>query len=241
MIRFFNPYVLMLVVFSACGPKSGQHNTLSEAEKAEGWQLLFDGRSLQGWHLYNKGNAESKWVVAGGELLCDPKKPDGVFGDLVTDRSFGDFELRLEWKVSKGGNSGVFVNVMEDTAYAAVFATGLEMQLLDNANAEPRHQADPTHWAGCLYGVDCFGHNSRPNTHGEWNESRIVQQNGKLSFWLNGKLTFERDVQTDAFRERVANSTMKAYPDFARFPSGKIALQNHTDPVAFRNVKIMEN
>jgi len=241
MTRSFNSYILIAVLFSACGTKSEQYNTLSEAEKAEGWQLLFDGRSLEGWHLYNKGGAASKWTVADGELLCDPKKPNGVFGDLVTDRSFEDFELRLEWKVSKGGNSGVFVNVREDTAYAAVFATGLEMQLLDNTNAEPRHQADSTHWAGCLYGVDCLGQNSQPNPHGEWNESRVVQQNGKLSFWLNGKPTFEQDIRTEAFGQLVENSTMKVYPDFAKFPSGKIALQNHTDSVAFRNIKIREN
>jgi len=112
------------------------------------------------------------------------------------------------------------------------------LQLLDNAHAEPRHQADSTHWAGGLFGVECIAQNSQPNPHGEWNESHIVHQDGKVSFWLNGKLTFERNVQTEAFRQMVKNSKMKVHPDLGKFHSGKIALQNHTDSVAFRNIKI---
>jgi len=233
-------YIFLGLWLYACGSKTAQQNTLTETEIAENWQLLFDGKTLEGWHLYNKGNAASKWTISNGELVCDPKKQEGVFADLITDRSFQDFELTLEWKVSKGGNSGIFVNVQEDTAYAAAFATGLEMQLLDNANAEKRHQVDSTHWAGCLYAVDCFAQNSSPYAYGEWNESRIVQKDGKVSFWLNGKLTFEQETRTDSFREMVDNSNMKVYADFAKYPSGKIALQNHTDSVSFRNIKIRE-
>jgi len=177
-----------------------------------------------------------RWRTA--NCCAPPRKQGGIFGDLVTDSSFRDFELSLEWKIAKGGNSGIFINVQEDTAYAAVFVTGLEMQLLDNANAEPRHQADSTHWAGCLFGVDCLAHNSHPKPYGEWNESRIVQRDGKVGFWLNGKLTFERDVQTEAFLQRIKSSKMKVHPDLGKFHSGKIALQNHTDSVAFRNIKI---
>ncbi len=234
------PYLLFCFLLMCCISESNKQNTLSEREQAEGWQLLFDGQSLAGWHIYNQGSIESKWVVSDGELVCDPNKQEGLFGDLVTDRDFQDFELKLEWKVTKGGNSGLLFNVYEDTAYAASFATGLEMQLLDNAHAEKRHQDDSTHWAGCLYAVDCISANSQPRPFGEWNESRIIQQNGQVSFWLNGQLTFEQETQLDSFKEMVKNSGMKAYPDFAKYPSGRIALQNHTDSVSFRNIKIRE-
>ncbi|SFT01606.1 3-keto-disaccharide hydrolase [Sphingobacterium wenxiniae] len=230
---------LICLQLIACTTTEKQ-NTLSATEQEENWQLLFDGQSLQGWHIYNKGTVESKWVAHNGELVCDPKKKESIFGDLVTDKTYQDFELKLEWKVNRGGNSGIFVNVMEDSIYAATFATGLEMQLLDNENAEKRHQIDSTHWAGCLYAVDCIASNSKPRPYGQWNESRIVQKNGKVSFWLNGKLTFEQETQIESFQEMVKSSGMKAYPDFAKYPSGKIALQNHTDSIAFRNIKIRE-
>lgn len=236
-MKYLVPLVFLLAI--SCNTAITEHNNvLSTQEKEDNWTLLFDGQSLAGWHIYNKGNVDSKWTVNNGELVCDPKKEQGIFGDLVSDSSFHDFELQLEWKVSKGGNSGIFIDVKEDSSYAATFATGLEMQLLDNIHAEPRHQKDSTHWAGCLYAVDCIAKNSAPKPHNEWNKSRIVQQDGKVSFWLNDQLTFERETQTEAFKVQAQQGSMKAYPDFAKYPSGQIALQNHTDSVSFRNIKI---
>ena len=169
--------------------------------------------------------------------MCDPRG-EGVFGDLVSDQEYEDFELEFEWTVGKGGNSGVFINVQEDSSYSAVFATGLEMQLLDNEFAEPRHQADSTHWAGCLYAVDCKGGNSTPKPHGQWNSGKIRQQNGVVTFWMNDKITFEHDINSDAFRNKVASSDMKNYPDFGKSSKGKIAFQNHTDSVSFRHIRL---
>lgn len=230
--------ILIPLCLLSCSHKQEAQNSLTAAEKQAGWQLLFDGKSLDGWHIYNKKNTDSKWTANKGELVCDPKKTSGIFGDLVSDSIYKDFELLVDWKVAKGGNSGVFINVQEDSLYAATFATGLEMQLLDNENAEHRHQIDSTHWAGCLYAVDGIGSNSNPQPHGNWNNSRILQKNGKVSFWLNGKLTFEGVPQSREFNELVQTGSMVAYPDFAKYGSGRIALQNHTDSVSFRNIKI---
>lgn len=231
-------YCIAALFIIGCTSNEQSINELSSAQQREGWKLLFDGKSLNGWHLYNLGDTSSKWTVKDGELICDPRKPDGVFADLVSDSSYHDFELLFDWKVAKGGNSGVFINVEEDAKYAATFATGLEMQLLDNAHAEERHKKDSTHWAGCLYGVDCKGANSKPNPHNSWNTSRIKQQDGIVSFWLNDKLTFTSDINSATFKQQVADSHMKAYPDFATYSNGKIALQNHTDSIAFRNIFI---
>lgn len=215
-----------------------EHNTLSAIEKQEGWQLLFNGKDINNWHIYNQGNQPSKWVVKDDAILCDPTVKTGVFGDLVSNETFQDFDLKFDWKVAKGGNSGVFIDVQEDPKYDATFVTGLEMQLLDNANAEPRHQTDSTHWAGSLYAIKSIGSNSKPNPYNEWNQSRIVQNKGKVSFWLNGKLTFENETNTKEWKDLVAGTNMKNYPDFGKFQKGKIALQNHTDEVSFRNIKI---
>lgn len=222
--------LILLILNSACD----QRTTNQEKEND-----FFNQTDLSGWHVYNRGQIESKWTVVNGDLLCDPKK-DGVFGDLVSDRDYEEFEMEFEWKVGKGGNSGVFINVQEDSAYAAVFATGLEMQLLGNEFSEPRHQVDSTHWAGCLYAVDCIGSNSKPRPYGKWNQAKILQKDGHVTFWVNGEMTFDQDVHTADFEEKVRNSNMKNYPDFGKFSSGKIAFQNHTDSVAFRNIRIKE-
>lgn len=232
--------ILLVLLISSCAQSEQKQTVVAQEGKVGEWQELLVGDSLAGWHLYNAGQVASKWKMAEGELMCDPHKADGVFGDLITDKEYRDFELSLEWKVKKGGNSGILINVREDSAYAATFATGLEMQLLDNRFAEQRHQRDSTHWAGCLYSVDCKAENSAPLPYGQWNKARIVQQKGKVSFWLNEKLTFQQEIDSPEFQELVSNSPITAYPDFGKYPSGKIALQNHTDSVSFRHIKIKE-
>lgn len=223
--------IAMLVItalISSCNSNARHEQTDSS---------FFNKVDLTGWHIYNQGSVESKWIVDNDALLCDPKAP-GIFGDLVSDQEYENFEMEFEWKVGKGGNSGVFINVREDTAYAAVFATGLEMQLLDNEFAEPRHQADSTHWAGCLYAVDCIGSRSEPRPYGEWNQAKIRQKDGHVTFWVNGKITFDNQIDSDDFKNKVQESNMKNYPDFGTFKKGKIAFQNHTDSVSFRNIHL---
>ncbi|MFZ4263169.1 3-keto-disaccharide hydrolase [Sphingobacterium sp. HJSM2_6] len=226
MIQFFKAlFFIFLIVLTGCQSTENQAHD----------DLIFNGKDLTGWHIYNQGNIPSKWKVSDGELICDPKST-GVFGDIITDQEYENFELEFEWKVSKGGNSGVFINVKEDAAYAATFATGLEMQLLDNKNAEPRHQVDSTHWAGCLYAVDCLGSASKPKPFNEWNQGKIRQENGQVTFWLNDQITFQDDVLSSEFREKVSQTNMVNYPGFGTFKKGKIAFQNHTDSVGFRNI-----
>lgn len=209
-----------------------------KAEKSD-WKPLFNEETLQGLHIYNKGNAESKWKAVDGELLCDPKA-EGIFGDIITDQEYENFELKFDWKVNKGGNSGVLINVSEDSSYAATFATGLEMQLLDNTNAEARHQVDSTHWAGCLYSVECIASESKPNPYEQWNNAKVKLDNGELTFWVNDRITYQGNIHSKAFQDKVANSNMKNYPAFGTFKKGKIAFQNHTDSVRFKNIRIKD-
>lgn len=222
------PPLILLFCISSC-----QTNKANDSAPPS----FFNGTDLTGWHIYHQGPTESKWKVEDGVLLCDPKAP-GIFGDLVSDQEYENFEMEFEWKVSKGGNTGVFINVKEDSPYAAVFATGLEMQLLDNEFAEARHQVDSTHWAGCLYAVDCRGRNSRSKPFGEWNQAKIIQKDGHVTFSINDEITFDAQVDTERFKQKIQDSNMKNYPDFGTFKKGKIAFQNHTDSVAFRNIRL---
>ena len=120
-------------------------NTLTEAEKQDGWQLLFDGQSTAGWHLYNEGNIKSAWAVKNGELVCDPNTEKVQRGDLVSDNQYENFDFTFEWKISEAGNSGVFINVQEAPEFPTAWTTGPEYQLLDNANMPKDYQIGRAH------------------------------------------------------------------------------------------------
>src|ERR1700742_545905 len=148
-------------------------NTLTKKEKKEGWKLLFDGKSTNGWHTYLRDTVGSKWQVRNGVIIFDTTMPRNGGGDIVTDEEFENFELQLEWKISKGGNSGIIFNIQEDPKYRATYLTGPEMQVLDNIDAEDNKKE--THLAGCLYDMAGSAAVSKPKPVGEWNQVRLIQ------------------------------------------------------------------
>lgn len=229
-------FMIISVAFVRCTSTVETHNTLSAEEREAGWVLLFDGRSTAGWHVFNQGDSPSAWRAVNGELWCDPQA--AMHGDLVTDSIYSDFDLIFEWKIAKGGNSGVFINVQEAPEYGTAYVTGLEMQLLDNEYAEERHRSNPTHLAGSLYDVIGTVEQSHPKPFGEWNQSRIRQEGGKVTFWLNGQVSAEIELGSAAWQSSVAASNLSNFPEFGKSRQGKIALQDHTDEVFFRNMKI---
>jgi hypothetical protein len=229
-------YAFFLMVCSGC---SHQHNQLSDQEKKDGWTLLFDGKTINGWHLYNMGNMPSAWVVDSGNLVCNPHAKNVKHGDLVSDKEYKNFDLMFDWKISKAGNSGVFINVQESPEYGTAWQTGPEYQLLDNANNE-EHGKDRMRMAGSLYGMTEIKNNAMPKLFGEWNQARIVQQNGKITFWLNGVVAVEEDINSDRWKDLVAKSSLGKFPAFGKATTGKLALQDWTDGVAFRDIKIKE-
>lgn len=214
-------------------------NSLTSAEQTEGWQLLFDGNSKNGWHIYNNKTDGGAWVVNDGTLHLDPKeKKDGKVvggGDIVTDTEYDNFHLSLEWKLDTSGNSGVIFYVKEDQKYENTYHTGPEMQVLDNE----RHKDAqiPKHRAADLYDLVA----SSPETvkkAGEWNKAEIISNNGALEFRLNDTKVLNATLWDDNWKKMLAGSKFKQWPDFGTFKSGKIALQDHGDPVWFRNIKI---
>jgi len=236
-VRIF-PLIGTLFMFACSGP-SDQHNALSDAEKKEGWTLLFDGKSTSGWHLFNRGNIPSAWSVDSGNLVCNPHAKNVKHGDLVTDKQYENFDLSFEWKISRAGNSGVFINVQERPELGTTFSTGPEYQLLDDQNMEPEYLKDLSHKAASIFGVIPNNSNSIPKS-GEWNQSRILQQNGKLSFWLNGVQTIQVDLKSEEWKKLVAAGPMSHYPEFGAATKGYIALQDWTNGVSFRDIKIRE-
>ena len=215
-------------------------NTLTEAQKQEGWQLLFDGQTTKGWHLYNEGNAKSAWAVKNGELVCDPNTEKVQRGDLVSDNQYENFDFTFEWKISEAGNSGVFINVQEAPEFPTAWATGPEYQLLDNANMPKDYLLDGKHAAGCVYSLAPLLNEVQPKPSGQWNSSRILQQNGVITFWLNGIETGHEDMKTDRWKQLIAGSKLGNFPSFGKAVRGKIAFQDWAKGVALRNIKIRE-
>lgn len=219
-------------------------NTLSKQEKAEGWRLLFDGKTTNGWHNYGKEGIGSAWKVIDGTLVLDDSNrqenergysyiPDG--GDIVTDEEFENYELRLEWKISPCGNSGIMFNILETEEYRLPWLTGPEIQVLDNAcHSDAKYD---THRAGCLYDlIPVSKETVKPA--GEWNSVRIVFDEGHLENWLNGEKVVETQMWTDAWDKMVSKSKFKRMKAFAKAKRGRIGLQDHNDKVWFRNIKI---
>ena len=215
-------------------------NRNSRSATAEGWETLFDGVSLNGWHVYNKKSDGAAWKVADGALYLDVSKKSGWQtvggGDLVTDKEFTNFHLQLEWKVAKGGNSGIMFYVQESPQFEHTWHTGPEMQLLDNA---AHSDADiHKHRAGDLY--DLIAGNGDPvRPAGQWNAVDIISSQGRLEFILNDVSFLKTTLWDDNWKQLIEGSKFKKWPDFGTFRSGKIALQDHGDPVWFRNIRIL--
>ena len=223
----------------SCSSHSGQHNVLSDQEKKEGWTLLFDGATTNGWHIFNRGNIPSAWSADSGNLVCNPHAKNVKHGDLLTDKVYENFDLVFQWNISEAGNSGLFINVQERPDLGTTFSTGPEYQLLDDKNSEEEYLKNLSHKAAAIFGVIPNNSKTIP-TSGQWNQSRILQQNGKITFWLNGVLTVHADFQSDEWKKLVAASPMSKYPEFGIAVKGHIALQDWTNGVSFRDIKIKE-
>lgn len=211
------------------------HSVFAQNQSAKQQQILFDGKTTQGWHTYLKSDATPAWAVVDGTLQLNPKA-EGQ-GDLVTDQEYENFELSLEWNISEGGNSGIIFGVHEDPAFRATYDTGIEMQVLDNKNAEDNKKAN--HLAGSLYDLKAPAKDvAKPA--GEWNALKLRKQNGYLTFWQNGVKIIETQMGSAEWQTMVENSKFKTWKNFAKYPKGRIALQDHGHEVSFRNIKIKQ-
>ncbi|WP_324670744.1 DUF1080 domain-containing protein [Hymenobacter sp. GOD-10R] len=198
-------------------------------------QALFDGKTTNGWHTYLKPKAEPAWLAVNGTLKLDPKATGQ--GDLVTDKEYENFELALDWNITEGGNSGIIFGVHEDPAFQATYDTGVEMQILDDKKAEDNKKAN--HLAGSLYDMKAPAKNV-VKPAGQWNQVKLRKLNGHLTFWLNGTEVVDTQMGGSEWNTLVQNSKFKTWKNFAAYPKGHIALQDHGHEVAFRNIKITQ-
>lgn len=219
MIRILIGAALLASATMACAAQSG-------------WRPLFNGTDFTGWRGYKGTPVPSRWKVENGAIALGT---EGGRGDIVTTEVFGDFELEVEWKISEGGNSGIFYFVQEAADAPYTWSSGPEMQVLDDA----RH-ADgklESHRAGALYDL-LAPVKAAAKPVGEWNKVRIVVKGGVIEHWLNGERIVTTRYGDANWNAMVAGSKFKAMPHFAKVPRGRIALQDHGDRVWFRNIRI---
>jgi hypothetical protein len=209
-------------------------NTLTSAEKAAGWKLLFDGKTLEGWHNFKRETVRPGWQVKDGALACvDPHDA----GDIVTAEQFGAFELQLDYNISEGGNSGIMYHVTDEGG--AAWATGPEFQLEDNAKASDPQRCG---WLYALYQPPIDPKTDKPmdatKPAGQWNHIRLLISPEKCEHEINGLKYFEYVLGSEDFKSRVAKSKFSKMPGFAKSETGRIALQGDHGQVSFRNIKV---
>jgi len=214
-------------------------NTLTPEEKAAGFRLLFDGKSTDGWHGYNKQPTPA-WVIDGCTLKS--AGTEGNYGsdlraDLVTDKEYTNFELSLDWKATKGGNSGVMYGVVEDPKYKAAWMTGPEYQLIDDVGFPEKLEE----WqkAGANYAMHLADQKQKAlKPVGEWNTTRIVVNGAHVEHWLNGRKVVEFERWTPEWNKLRDSGKWKEAPDYGKFKTGRIVLQDHGSVFWFRNIKV---
>ena len=204
-------------------------NILTEAEKSDGWILLFDGKDAsEHFRGYKKDRLPEQWIVEDG-ALC---RKGG--GDIITKEKYESFELKIDWKISEGGNSGIMFKVQEGGG--PPYKTGPEAQIQDNVKGKDPQKAG---WMYQLYAAD----KDTTNPAGEWNSfvlkcQKTAKGTFKCEHWMNGEKYVEYEIGSDDWKAKLAKSKFAKWEGFGTFDSGHICLQDHQSPVCFRNIKI---
>ena len=215
-------------------------NTLTAKEKAEGWELLFDGKTMKGWRDFNGKGLTGPWTVEDGAIRAEGEGDDGN-GYIVTEREFADFHLKWEWKISRGGNSGMLYHVVEGPQYDVPYVTGPEYQIIDDENWEEVNGFALEPWQRCavdyaMYVPDFDKRILKPA--GEWNRSEIIFDKGRVTYILNGKVTVAFEAWTKDWYARKDSGKWENAPDYGLARKGHICLQDHGYPAWFRNIKV---
>ena len=214
----------------------GSNNSLTDAEKQEGYKLLFDGTSTTGWRTYKNKPADS-WSVVNGILYCkgDTTNKSDMRADMMTTDIYENFDFSVDWKISPKGNSGIIYLASEE--FDAAYLSGSEYQIIDDKNfPEKLEDWQMTGADYAMYPAPA----AAPNAVGEWNTSRIVKNKSHVEHWLNGKKIVEYEIGSADWKKKKAEGKWKDAAGYGMTTKGHIALQDHGSEAWFKNVKIKE-
>jgi hypothetical protein len=219
------------LVAAGVGAQAPADNTLTDAEKAAGWELLFDGKTIDKWHGYRVTTVPPNWSVVDGTI----KAAKGPGADLVSAAEYADFEFAVDFNISKNGNSGLFFHGVESPT-APIYRSAPEFQIIDN-DGHPDGKNGPDRWCGANYDVDPPLANAC-NAPGEWNSAKIVVKGPHVEHWVNGKKTAEYELWSPEWKAKVAQSKFATWTEYGMAKSGHFGLRAHGDEVAFKNIKV---
>ena len=208
-------------------------NELTEAQKEEGWILLFNGENMDGWRTF-KNRENDSWEVVDGTLHCKAEEAAGKRADLLTVDQYGDFDLSFDWKIAPADNSGVIYRATEE--FGAPFFSGPEYQLIDDKGYP--NKLTPTQTTGSNYDMHAAPEDKPINPPGEWNTGRIVAKGNHVEHWLNGAKVVEYELNSEEWKKTKAGSKWKEHAKYGASPRGHIDLQDHGGEVWFRNIMI---
>ncbi len=227
--------VCMLSMVVACkqNKKESQVVEKSTPETIENEWISLMGADQ--WRGYNQDSLPGNWVIKDDIIECFGTAGD-VGGDIISTEQYDNFEFSLEWKISKGGNSGIFYHVVEDTIYHSPYQTGPEYQILDDEGFPDPLEDWQT--AGSNYAMHPTNSNKVLKPVGEWNSTRVIFNKGKVEHWLNGEKVVEFDKFSDDWKAKRNSGKWNDYPDYGNVENGYLGLQDHGAGVWFRNVKV---
>ncbi|RFS23974.1 DUF1080 domain-containing protein [Chitinophaga silvatica] len=221
---------------SVAGDTSNAAAALTDTEKAEGWQLLYNGKDLTGWRIFKNKPADT-WVAEGAILHCLGSKTDksDKRGDLITDKEFENFELQADWKLAAQGNSGILYMVTEE--FDAPYLSGPEYQIIDDKNFPEKLEDWQKTGANYAMNPPLV---AASNPIGEWNTTKIIVNKGHVEHWLNGQKTAEYELGSPEWKKHKAEGKWKDAKGYGMSRKGHIAFQDHGSEIWFKNVKIKE-
>lgn len=212
----------------------------SENEPSD-WITLFDGKTFDGWEMYGEEPFTEHWSIVDGAIVCNNgigEKNIGFFRSIMTNKDFENFELELEYKIAKGGNSGIFYHVVENPEWGHDYSSGAEYQVLDDEHT--RSETEPYKMLASNYGMHAPAETKKPNPYMQWNKIKLVYNNGHVEHWLNGEKVLEFEEGSDDWKSRKAKGKWANTDSYAASNKGRISLQNHGDEVHYRNIRIKE-
>lgn len=230
----------LVILFAACNSTSQQNenvdnDSIKKNEITTEWQVLFDRNNTDAWRSFKEEELKG-WELSDGNLVALGKGGD-LGGDIITKEQFEDFELELEWAISKGGNSGIFFHVLEKN-YTSVYHTGPEYQLIDDIDFPEK--LEEWQLTGANYAMHVAADNKKLKPVGEFNQSRIKVKDGMVEHWLNGEKVVAYELWTDEWYRLSREGKWKDYPSYGLARKGYISLQDHGSVTRFRNIKIKD-
>lgn len=243
-----NAFLLLSVIsLGSCDESKQNDNVISDKTDSiiimkpinEASDTLFDGKTLAGWHGFNKTEPVKNWTIEDSALVCLGASKDAAGGDLVSDKEYENFELSWQWKASAGGNSGVMYHVTEAAKYKAPYETGPEYQMIDDIGFPEKLEE----WqkTGADYAMTPANKDKKKlKPVGEWNSSKIIFNKGHVEHWLNGEKIVEFQAWDEKWNKEKTEGKWKDFPDYGTAKKGRIALQDHGNKMYFKNITLTE-